>query len=145
MGLLSLAVEQFFASTQLGVKAGWRLNVSGQQENANERKVCPAVELPPLKPKDGLSGPPVPDGQGWLQATNACCLPPTLRKKREGWGTHCWVTPARIKTSNEVWRTDLLAFGSEGCHCLVVTFVGLEDRVESGAVKQFSYSLIGAN
>ena len=38
-----------------------------------------------------------------------------------------------------------LAIGSEGCHCLVVSFVGLEHRVESSAVKQFSDSLIGAN
>ena len=80
-----------------------------------------------------------------LQKTGACCLPPTLRKKREGWGTHYWVTPARITTSNEVWLTDGLAIGSESRHCLVVTFVGLEDRVESGAVKQFSHALIGAN
>ena len=74
------------------------------------------------------------------KAIDACCMSPTLRKEREGWGTHCWVARARI-----VWRTDGLAICSEGCHCLVVTFVGLEDRVESGAVKQFSHSLIGAN
>jgi hypothetical protein len=49
------------------------------------------------------------------------------------------------QTLNEVWRTEGLAIGSEGCHCLVVAFVGLEDRVEPGAVKQFSHSLIGAN
>ena len=79
------------------------------------------------------------------KAIGACYMPPTLRKEREGWGTHCWVARARIKTWNEVWRTDGLAICSEGCHCLVVTFVGLEDRVESGAVKQFSHSLIGAN
>ena len=74
----------------------------------------------------------------------AVCLPPFAKSAKDG-GTHCWVARARIKTWNEVWRTDLLAIGSEGCHCLVVTFVGLEDRVESGAVKQFSHSLIGAN
>jgi len=46
---------------------------------------------------------------------------------------------------SEGWELPNLKHSLGDMDCIVVTFVGLEDRVESGAVKQFSHSLIGAN
>ena len=49
-----------FAITRWGSKDGWRLNPSGPQESANEqRETLSAGGTTPLKPKQGLNGPPV--------------------------------------------------------------------------------------
>jgi hypothetical protein len=41
--------------------------------------------------------------------------------------------------------TGSLAIGSESCNRLFITFVGLEDGVEPGTLKQFGHSLIRAD
>ena len=52
-------MEQLSAACERAARAEWRLNVNGQQESARERRDdCVRQSTAPLKPKDGLNGPP---------------------------------------------------------------------------------------